>query len=73
MKLKNTSFTKLVQEQLTIQNLILHQMQQNGRWFIPYKELQIQHPNFAGGSFTTMIVNGVDQILCQKTNYKQHH
>ena len=54
---KHTSFTKLAeQEQLELYSKFDTTLNaaKNGRWFIPYKELQIQHPNFAGGSFSTI-------------------
>ena len=54
---KHTSFTKLEEEkQIELYSKFdtIFSAAKTGRWYIPFKELDIQYPNFAGGSFSTI-------------------
>ena len=54
---KHGSFSKLDEEkQLELYSNFDTTLNEakRGRWFIPCKELEIDHPNFAGGSFSTI-------------------
>ena len=54
---KHTSFARLTEDkQKELHSVIdsTFNAAKNGRWFIPYKELDISYPCFAGGSFSTI-------------------
>ena len=54
---KHTSFAKLAEDKQQELHTVIDSTfnaAKNGRWFIPYGELDICYPNFAGGSFSTI-------------------